>query len=298
MSNFAEVRFEDGNITLDAVGGPSFSTGVVTMASGFEQRNENWQHRRGKWDLGERHLSRAELDALISFFSARHGKAQGFRWKDWGDYQVSAADGLLGTGVGTGLAAYQLQRTRVSGADTYLHQIRKPVAGTVAVQRNASPVTAGAGAGQIAIDTTTGIVTFVADATANATSITPGATTQVVFGSNPGTLVSANVLYLTGFAGADAALVNGLGHIINSVTGSGPYTFTLATNTAGKTITLGSGQGRKYPQPQDALTWSGEYDYPVRFDSDDLRYRFDAYRASDGEAAFWVSSLPLIQLRT
>jgi uncharacterized phiE125 gp8 family phage protein len=80
-------------------------------------------------------------------------------------------------------------------------------------------------------------------ASSAASSITAGATTTVVLAANPGSLVAGDTIRLSGFAGADAALVNGLDHTINSVSGSGPYTFVLATNTAAKTITLGSGVG-------------------------------------------------------
>lgn len=75
------------------------------------------------------------------------------------------------------------------------------------------------------------------------TSITAGATTTVVMATNPGNLAAGGVLRLSGFAGADSALVNGIDHTINSVTEApaGTFTFALATNTNAKTITLGSG---------------------------------------------------------
>ena len=78
---------------------------------------------------------------------------------------------------------------------------------------------------------------------AAASAITAGATTTVVLAANPGTLAAGGLLRLDGFTGADAALLNGLDHTVNSVSGAGPYTFVLATNTAGKTITLGQGAG-------------------------------------------------------
>ncbi len=91
-------------------------------------------------------------------------------------------------------------------------------------------------------------------ASAAATAITAGATTSVVLSGNPGVLVAGDVIRLGGFAGADAALVNGLDHTINSVTEAplGTFTFVLATNTNAKTITLGAGVGadlRSLPGP-------------------------------------------------
>ena len=76
-----------------------------------------------------------------------------------------------------------------------------------------------------------------------ASAVTVGVTTTVVLAANPGSLAAGGLLRLDGFSGADAALLNGLDHTVNSVSGTGPYTFVLATNTAGKTITLGQGAG-------------------------------------------------------
>lgn len=45
------------------------------------------------------------------------------------------------------------------------------------------------------------------------------------------------------------------------------------------------------------VTADFEFDIPVRFDTDRFDVRFDAYRESDGEALFWLSSLPVVELR-
>jgi hypothetical protein len=142
----------------------------------------------------------------------------------------------------------------------------------------------------VAIDTTTGLVTFVPDATSSATSITAGATTTVVLSTNPGTLVAGQRLYLSGFAGADAALVNNLPHLIDSVSGSGPFTFVLATNTSGATITLGAGLGARYAQVADALTWAGAFDVPCRFDIDQMQVTM-----SNAAFSSW-DSIPVVEL--
>ena len=77
---------------------------------------------------------------------------------------------------------------------------------------------------------------------AAASAVTAGATTAVTLSSDLG-LVAGDTLRLAGFAGADAALLNGLDHTINSIAGVGPYVFTLSTNTNAKTITVGAGVG-------------------------------------------------------
>lgn len=289
--SFYEVQFPVG-ISYGAAGGPTYNTEVVTFTSGVEQRNINWSVARLKYDVSHNIKNQAALDQLIVFFRAMRGRAHGFRFKDWADYQVTTANGILGTGFGNGMPQYQMGKNYAqAGANTELRVIKKPVAGTAALLRGGGAVTLGAGAGQASIDTASGIVEFVADATSNASSVTVGATTQVVLAANPGTLVATERLYLTGFAGTHAADLNNIAHPINSVTGAGPFTFTLATNTAGRTITLGSGQGRKYPQASQALVWSGEFDVPCRFDTDELKANIVVFQTYS-----W-SGVPILEVR-
>lgn len=257
-------------VSYGAVGGPEFATDIVEMNSGQEQRNERWDQARAKYSI-EMPLVDDVKDELLAWFRAVRGRAQGFRLRDWADYQVDITNGRLGTSANaTGVQTYQLYKHYDSGgALSEDRKISKPAYDeTISIYRAGVLQTAGASAGNYALSTTTGTVTFVADASASASSITPGSTTTVVLASNPGTLTAGKLLFLTGFAGADAAYVNGLAHTIISVSGVGPFTFVLATNTAGKTITLGSGVGRKYAQASETLAWAGTFDVPVRFDSD------------------------------
>lgn len=60
----------------------------------------------------------------------------------------------IGTGNGT-LTAFQLTKTYVSGSNTYVREIKKPVTGTVKIYLNS--LLQGSG---FTIDHTTGIVTF------------------------------------------------------------------------------------------------------------------------------------------
>lgn len=287
MSFLESPRFPD-DISMGASGGPVFSTDVVVVSSGHEKRNVIWPNGRAKYDVAHGLRSQAQLDVLIAFFRAVRGKAFGFRFKDWSDFQVTSANGVVGTGNGTGGPSHQLFKRYAAGALSELRPIRKPVAGQVVVQRNGGPVTAGVGPGQISIDSTTGLITFVADAQAAASSITVGATTTVVLAANPGTLIAGQLLYLSGFAGAGAAVVNDRSHTINSVTGTGPFTFVLGTVTTGATITLGSGLGRRFPQLADALTWSGQFDVPARFNTDEMRVSIESFQIYEwGQIPVW-----------
>ncbi len=45
------------------------------------------------------------------------------------------------------------------------------------------------------------------------------------------------------------------------------------------------------------LTWSGEFDVPVRFDTDEIKTRFDAYDKASLQAFHYLFSLPIVELR-
>ena len=107
---------------------------------------------RGRWNVASGLKNRSQLSTLIAFFRARKGKAYGFRFKDWTDYQATAQ--AIGTADGA-TTAFQLVRTYTSGGVTETREIRKPVAGSVKVYKDAVKQLSG-----WTFDATTGIVTF------------------------------------------------------------------------------------------------------------------------------------------
>ena len=271
---FLEIQFPQ-EVSAWMVGGEEFVTDIVATQNGFEQRNQVWSTPLRKYRLSNALRTAANAQATKAFFRAAGGRANGFRVRDLFDYTADATVGLLGAGFGAGLPTYQLNKLYTSGITNSIGKISKPVAGTVSVQRNGVAITAGVLPGNYALDTTTGIVTMVADALSPASAITTGATTSITLAANPGGLLAGKKLYLNGFAGVDAGLLNGIAHTINSVSGTGPVVFVLATNTTGKAITVGSGIGYAYPQASESLTWAGQFDIPVRFDMDWLQVGMD-----------------------
>jgi hypothetical protein len=79
-------------------------------------------------------------------------------------------------------------------------------------------------------------------------------------------LVVGGRVWVTGVTGTAAAVLNNRSH---SVTGVGGAVVILGTATSGLTAT--GGEARFFPQPTETLTWSGEFDVPVRFESDEAR---------------------------
>ncbi|HYW05001.1 MAG TPA: DUF2460 domain-containing protein [Gammaproteobacteria bacterium] len=272
---FVETRLERG-YDYGAAGGPEFNTTVISVKSGREWRTSNWSASRGKWQIGQRVVDRTDKDYLIAFFRARRGKAVGFRFKDWADWQ--ATDEVL---VADGSATAQLVKTYTDGGVDYVRKIAKPVAGTVVVTRNGAVVSGAS------VDTTTGIVTFPEDREMNIGSISV-ANPAVVTINNHG-LTTGQVVYLTNTSVPALDSHTWTVTVIDANTFSIPY-----DNSAGAVINAGI--VHLYPQPSDSISWSGEFDVPARFDVDSFQLDFEAYRESDGQALFQLHSIPVVEV--
>ena len=155
---FNEVRLNLG-FDQGTVGGASFSTTVLTTGGGYEQRNSNWDEPRGRWQIGDRLYDRGELDYIIRFHRAHRGKADGFRFRDWANYQ--AVNELIGVGNGV-ITQFQLKKTYTIGSLSTVQIIKKPVAGSVFLTVAGVPITSG-----FSVDNTTGLCTFTAPPTGN-----------------------------------------------------------------------------------------------------------------------------------
>ncbi len=112
MSGFHEVQFPP-DISYGASGGPGYSTTVITTVSGHERRNANWADARG-WNVAHGLKKREQVAELIAFFRARRGRAYGFRFKDWTDYQALAQSLGVGDGATT---SFQLVKHYASGGE-------------------------------------------------------------------------------------------------------------------------------------------------------------------------------------
>lgn len=149
--SFVEVRFPTG-ISYGSVGGPNFNTDVVELGSGIRHRNAFWSLAEHRYDVAHGVRSRTDVITIRDFFYARMGKAIGFRYKDWGDYEGS------GEPIGTGDASedeFQLIKRYTSGGVNYDRTIKKPVASSETIYLAGVPQGSG-----YTLDTTTGIVTF------------------------------------------------------------------------------------------------------------------------------------------
>lgn len=148
--SFEEIRFPD-SIAFGSTSIPEFSTNVITMRNGSEQRNANWEDCRLSFNVLNGIKTATELSELLTFFRARSGMAIGFRFKDWSDYK--AVGQVLGTGDGTN-TTFQLIKYYTNGTKTHSRTITKPVSGSLKVYVDSVETT------DYTIDLTTGIITF------------------------------------------------------------------------------------------------------------------------------------------
>lgn len=156
MPSFHEVRLPD-DIEKGASGGPRFSTTVMELSSGHEKRNVNWSQQRGHWDIGYGIQYKADaLELIIDFFYARMGRAYGFRFRDWADYQIGEPGAAHVMYTTTNTTTYQIIKKYTSGATTFTRTIKKIVANSVSLYLNAVLVNPA----DYTVDNNTGIIVF------------------------------------------------------------------------------------------------------------------------------------------
>jgi uncharacterized protein (TIGR02217 family) len=158
MPAFHDILFPL-EIAIAASGGPERRTEIVTLGSGFEERNARWFNSRRKYDAGYGVKSLTHLQTMVAFFEERRGRLHGFRFRDRLDnasclpsLTPTLNDQIIGEGDGV-TTNFQLIKTYGSLFDPYVREVTKPVDGSVIVGVNGvlTPCTC---------DTSTGIITF------------------------------------------------------------------------------------------------------------------------------------------
>jgi uncharacterized protein (TIGR02217 family) len=155
---FHNVRLPE-DVERGAQGGPRFKTTIMILGAGHEKRNIDWETTRGAWDIGYGIESKEDLKDVIDFFYTRQGRAHGFRFKDWSDFEVgvSGSPVTFATGDGT-TAIFQSQKRYSSGGINYDRDLTRIVAGTIEVYVNGALQTVTT---HYTIDIETGLITFV-----------------------------------------------------------------------------------------------------------------------------------------
>lgn len=153
MQDFIETPRFDEDIAYGSKGGPGFKTHVFSSEGSAESRNQNWTYSRGRWDLAHSIRDSGDMDTIRSFFYNCYGRARGFRFKDWSDFEIT--EQLLGTGDGSN-RVFNVIKDYGSGTYKYTRRIFKPVSGTISVKVNGVTVSGST----YSVNTATGVITF------------------------------------------------------------------------------------------------------------------------------------------
>lgn len=124
------------DVERGAVGGPLFNTALVTLDGGYEQSQQNWSIPRRAWQIGYGIQTREDYSEVMAFFMSRRGRARGFRFKDWSDYQIT--DQIIGTGDGTE-DQFQIYKRYDDSILPFDRPITQVVSGTLTVTLNGTP---------------------------------------------------------------------------------------------------------------------------------------------------------------
>jgi uncharacterized protein (TIGR02217 family) len=275
---YQDLILPEGVISAGIRGKNMRSNTRVMSGNGYASVNINWARTLRQYELGITPMSVENWLEIEALHEATDSGAYGFLMQDPKDKSADHTTGklqgwlsgaLVGTsGNGFGVPSYRLNKrySTINATRTYDRRITRPKS-TIEVRRNGNLVSVGGGASQISLDYTTGSVTFVRDATQMVSSFIVGATTTVRFANTTfsSQLASGGRLYLSGVSGTAATVLNDKSHEIVSVSGTD-----VVINTSTSGLTASSGNGFKYPQPADTLTWSGEFYVPVHFANDEI----------------------------
>jgi len=286
---FLNIRFPRG-IADGSEGGPGFSTDVVEVDSGFDQRIARWDEGMLTFNVAKGVDTAAKMHELMRFFRVVKGRANAFLYPDALDYAtwdwdgqnpgtVAIDDQPLGTGDGS---TYVFQLTKTYTYDDGEHAVQsvtrtiaKPIGSTVVVGVAASAAASAVQVTNWSLDETTGVLTFLSRASVIGNDISVAGTNR--FQSSGSTIFST-------FLVDDAIQVSQSS--ANDTSGDATYTVTSVNASqlfvAETLVNEGAGPSiivNVHPAPRtgEPITWGGEFDVPARFATDELPIRLEQY---------------------
>lgn len=278
-------------IALGAVSTTDWAVSIVANQAGYEKRNLDWSAAKHHYDVSLAIRTESDFKEVRAHWHMVRGRAHTFPLKDPVDYRCEQSEGAVAAVAGT-VNQFQFYKRYGTIPDNYDRKVTRPRAGYVTVYRNGLPVTAGAGAGQYSLDTTTGKFIMVADQTRTINSHTVGATHRFTLASalSPNVIVG-NKVTVSGVTGTAAALLNGLLLTVSAVSGA---LVNVSVNTTGLTAT--GGTLALYPD-FSILGWSGQFWTVCRYDSMGLPAQAVNRNGAHGEILISADSLPLVEVR-
>lgn len=156
MVDFVESPRFPEDISEGSQGGPNFKTYIFEGSDGSEQATIAWAKARATYDVGYGIRDKEDMDVVRAFFYNMRGRAIGFRYKDWADYQLT--DEVIGTGDGVE-NTFLVTKTYTAG-NPYVRRIMKLVSGTAVVKVNGVTIPQGSGDLFVTVNNNTGTLTF------------------------------------------------------------------------------------------------------------------------------------------
>jgi len=122
---FFEQQF-DPRLSYGARGGPVWSTAVARVRSGRRSANRNWSAPLHRYNVAQAVKTNSDFETVRAFFYVVSGAYDGFRFKDWSDFEATRSNSALER---IGLTnEWQMQRVYTVGSRTYARDITKPCA--------------------------------------------------------------------------------------------------------------------------------------------------------------------------
>lgn len=118
-------------------GGPEWSTLIIPMDNGREQRNGQWLYPKSRFSADYLNLNRDDQQMVLQYFHAMRGRLHCFRFRDWNDYEAS--NELQAPEIGTS-TPMQLVKTYGVANQLTTRIIQAPVDSTVILLRDGTPV--------------------------------------------------------------------------------------------------------------------------------------------------------------
>lgn len=150
------------SVEQGAEGGPNFLTTIIELGGGEEVRNIEWSRARQEWDLSYGIDSPEMLQDVVDLFYVCFGRARGFLFKDYSDYQIGLpSDPSTRQSIGAGDVGantiFQIYKLYSIGSESHQRPITKPVQGTLLVYEGGVLKTETT---HYTVDYTTGLITF------------------------------------------------------------------------------------------------------------------------------------------
>lgn len=288
--NFIELaRFDNNEKQWGMSGGFGFSTDITTTKGGREKRNANYAIPRGSWEIGNRGVTEKEYKNIQDFQIVAFGKLLGFRMRDWTDYKDQGS-GVVRRLTDTDLTYQMYKKREISQANVYrLQKIVKPIGPSFTTDPKL---------GNTIKFYWNGNLITQSDNTADPYTVTLN-DKKGQFTFNPSTLlVSVDGVTFTSSTNHNLKINDGIRFTLdNNVI----YTYVTEIidskrfKTAySQSFTADSLNMNPYPTDVSDFTWTGMYDKPVRFDTDEIIPTVELFKGDT--IALQLPSIQLIEL--